>query len=213
MTINPASLDSFVASLVAQYDVKPTVTRTITVDATPQLLVKKPSKNNKLQTKRAEKAAREAQQVESVPQGNRPLITSAPLPEKGSLDARSYFIAMRRAVNRDERINAIAGFAGFDRHGEYASQELAANILARQTLRPLPANPPVRSVLPTMAGYVAGMPNNEATRIADLQARERITAENYSTHYLNANNERSVMNAALEAERLANIQNDLDRLS
>src|SRR5574337_706885 len=58
------------------------------------------------------------------------------LPAKGTHDARGYIVAMRRASTRDERIQAIAGFVGYDRSADFSANEFRANQTARRDLSP-----------------------------------------------------------------------------
>lgn len=114
---------------------------------------------------------------------NRAPVTLVALPKVGTHNARQFLIAMRGAKTRDESIQAIAGYCGFDRHGDYGSQELAARMQAQREIRGVSALPrPVNSAAPTLAGYVSGKPDPMATKVADLLGRERLAAEALGEH-------------------------------
>jgi len=100
-------------------------------------------------------------------------IVSAPLPVKGTIDARAFIVSMRRAATRDQRIGAIAAYIGYNTCGVYSSQEMAANMKAQQELRGAPKAlaTPVHTARATVAGFIAGMPDLEARRETDLAAR------------------------------------------
>lgn len=178
----PANVAAFIASLAASY-VQPTFSpsgdRQGRPVAPPAGLVKvnrKPA--TKLAQVKAERAANVAPQTEGLIV--KPIVTSIPLPEKGTLDARSYLIAMRRATDRDMMIRAIAGYVGFDRTVDYGAQELAANMQANRAMRPLPACPKVPGASASLAGYKSatiGMPDAVARRKGDLQGRCVLAAE------------------------------------
>jgi hypothetical protein len=106
-------------------------------------------------------------------------IASAPLPSAHTLDAKGYIVAMRRAATRDARIAAIAGYVGYDTTGDYATQEFSANTKAQQALRgaPRPLARPVHSGSVSVAGFIAGMPDQAGKRRANLEAQERDTVE------------------------------------
>jgi len=171
----------------------------------------------------AVKAAK-AEEAEAAPIADKkPAMTVIELPPVGSHDARSFLIAMRRAVTRDEKIIAIAGYAGFDRHGDFGSQELAARMKAQRELRGCVASTtPAHSVRPTLTGYVSGLPDPTATKIADLQGREVLAAEAIKEHeeaskgHLErgdlANAQIEAQFAALETLRLQAIRADLAKL-
>lgn len=109
----------------------------------------------------------------------RPAVTFAPLPQKGTLDARSFLQAMGRSKDRQDRILAIAGFIGFDRHGDYSSQELAANLAANRQTRgaPLPLPRPVHTAPPVTTGFVSGLPDGLTKRIGNLEGRITLAVE------------------------------------
>ena len=142
------------------------------------------------------------------------------LPAVGTYSARDFLIAMRKASSRDQQIQAIAGYTGFDRYGDFGSQDLSARMKAQRELRGCKAlTTPVHSVRPTLSGYVAGVPNYQARATHNLLAREALAAEERLQHEGSAVSHMQrgdVQNAhwegqmaLLEQARLAAIQADL----
>jgi len=217
------SLDSFIASLVAQSERGESIpTVTVTRDATPRPLVsykgnKKPS--SKLAQVKAAKAAAEQAATSEQVVGNdkRPALVVLDLPKAGTLDAKGYFTAMRRAKNRDECIAAIAAYIGYDVAEQYATQEMAANMAARRTLRPVaPLATPVHTALPTLKGYVAGMPDMMSRSQENLQGRQVVAAEQVADLMRQAREASdpaakftAIKLAQVECERLIHIRTDL----
>lgn len=146
----------------------------------------KPSKPSKLAAVKA--AAIESAELEALnatqvtreaSHDPRPAVHITELAKVGTLDARSFLIAMRRAVSREDSIQAIAGYCGYDRHADHGTQDLSARMAAQRALRGCKAAPlPIHSAAPSGKGYVSGIPNLQAKHIADLKARECLAAEN-----------------------------------
>lgn len=148
------------------------------------------------------------------------------LPAVGSLDAKSYMKCMVRATDRNARIAAIAGYVGYDTTLSYSANELSANMSAKSVLygkvtalpRPVHSAP----TSPTLAGYVSGMPNATAKKMADLQGREVVAAETMLDYNKQAalhlergdqaNAHHAATMAQVECERLEQIRRDLTSL-
>jgi hypothetical protein len=169
----------------------------------------------------------------------KPLVHAIPLPDKGTLDARSFLLAMRDAGRRKtaeglwyidqteirhDQIKAIAAYIGYDGRLNFGEQELAAKLHAKSELFPQPIDRSEwrRSGTPRNAphGTVFGMPDMLAARQANLEAREREAAERlagYRRDFLDAKRtqdqrrESQVM-MELEDQRIAEIRADLRRL-
>lgn len=137
------------------------------------------------------RAKRETVETVNVPSTNSapPPVVMA-LPEKGSLDAKGFILATRKAKSRDEVIQAIHAFAyevrggvkiltGYDSKRDFGSQEMSAKLLAQREMsgKPIVSAPYQRSVIPSTAGYVAGMPDHNRRALNDLLGRERLAAE------------------------------------
>ena len=97
------------------------------------------------------------------------------LPCKGTLNARQFIRAMNVAKDRDEKVIAISGFVGFDVAKPIGEQEVLAFAEAKRIMRPMTvdASEPRRRAAPSVAGFVAGMPDANRKQIENLLARER----------------------------------------
>jgi hypothetical protein len=195
------------AFLTASYieDEKPTVTHTVVAKAA--------TVSRKVRAKSTgEVAAPSSDKVEPL---------SMPLPEKGSLDAKSFIVACRKAQSRDEVICAIAGYVGYDRRADFGSQEMLAKLQANRELRgtPAPSAPFKRSIIPSTAGFVAGVPDHNKRMLNDLKGRERLAAETRDNHVRDARNRErtwgerklSIGLARVEQCRLEQIREDIAR--
>lgn len=102
------------------------------------------------------------------------------LPEKGTLDARGFILAVRKAKDRQETIQAIAAYCGYRLNGDFGSQDQAARAQAQRELRgerPLgPSRQEQRQANRSAVGFVAGMPKPAQRILLNLQARERAAA-------------------------------------
>ena len=212
-----------IAQLVASYSQPelPTSVKMVKVGGSP---TKKPSK---LSVAKAAKAAADVvgAAVEGHNEVKREVIPFI-LPEVGSLDAKGYMKQMVRAVDRNARIAAIAGYVGYDTTISYSANELSANLRAKHTLRgnvvALPR--PVHSAPtgPTLSGYVSGLPSATDKRRNDLQGREVVAAESMLDYnkqaaaHLERGDQSNAAHCAtmahLEADRLTQIRKDLETL-
>lgn len=167
----------------------------------------------------------------------KPLVHGIALPDKGTLKAHAFLIALRdagvrlskegsRYVDptevRNDSIRAIAAYCGYDSRVNYGPQELAAKSKANLELRPIKVNPNEvwrRSGTPEVRpdGYTKGIPDMVAARVANLEARERQAVDAlifYRRQFLDA--QRSLDDRAtsqvmmdLEEQRLSEIRADL----
>lgn len=139
--------------------------------------------------------------------------------EKGSIGALGYIKLMRTALTREGRINAIRAYTGYNVKGDYGSQELAANMKAKQEITKIPTTE-VRKTI-TVTGWVAGIPVPQEKLIKDLEGREIVVAAERDRHMAESRNitltqgtrELHVGLAAFEHSRLLEIQDNLRRLS
>lgn len=176
------------------------------------------TKVSKLAQVKAAKAEQDGSQaapvVAAVP------LTTIALPEAGALDARSFLVAMRRAADRDQCIQAIAAFCGYDRTLPFGGQETMARMKAQRDLRPAKAGPKYnRNATQSMGGMVAGCPNILAKRVSDLEGRAVLAGEavadyeRQATEHANrgdqANADMCHTLANVERERLVQIRADL----
>ncbi len=200
------SFDAVLATLAASYSQpeEPTVTHTVVAKTTTV----------------SRKVRASAAPTASVPSTNSapPPVVMA-LPEKGSLDAKGFILATRKAKSRDEVIQAIAAFVGYDAKRDFGSQEMSAKLAAQRAMNPssVVAAPYRRSIVPSTAGYVAGMPDYNRRKLADLRGREELAAKARDTFVREARDRsrswaerwHSIALARLEAGRLIEIREEL----
>ena len=148
------------------------------------------------------------------------------LPEKGTVDAKGFLVAMRRATDRNVKIQVIASYVGYDVAGDYGSQELAANLAAKRELRPIDASGPnrqeQRAAARSAMGFVSGLPNGLRVKVQDLLGREKMAADQMITHQKGASTALESGDSArhvhfmglalLEKERLVAIQAEIRTL-
>lgn len=160
---------------------------------------------------------------ESVPSNNgRELVSVPGMAFKlapGSYDAKGFMIAWRRAKDRNEQIQAIAGYTGYDNKAVFSINEYTAMSTAKKALAPSHQLTVVKPEVETKT-FVAGLPDNQLKRIADLVGREKMAAEALIKHETSAANLTegspeqlmAVAMADIERERLVAIRADLDLL-
>ena len=143
-----------------------------------------------------------------------------PLPDKGSLDAPAFVLAMRNAgrrINQDghpytnqaevrgDLIKAIAGFIGYDARLDFGQQETAARTAAqRQITGKVAAGPDrvsVKSAERSLSGYIAGVPNSSDKHLNNLLAQ----AHRHTDDLLEYQRTGNAAAEAIEQERLAHI--------
>lgn len=199
------AIDQALTNLLATYAKVEPVVQLVKASATPRPLVEKAPSDN----------------------GAKVTIVRLPLMVKGDLDAKGFMTALRRATNREQAINAIAGYIGYDPNGEYGTQELRARMTAQKEMHPMAAGPSRserRSALATVKGYVSGLPNGMNRKIGDLMAREEMAAEARDAHFKAASGAGCHNHdgdgsccmhhamAEVETVRMSHIRQDLDKL-
>jgi len=215
--LSPEVLD-LLASSYGKRDANEVVERIVVRNAP-----KAPRAASKLATvKAAAKAEQEAQEEAANAKDltSRPPMIVIDLPKAGTLDAKSFLRAMAKASSRDESIKAIAGYCGYDRHGDFGSQDTMARMKAKNELRPVKALPlPVHSAAPSVKGYISGVNDPKAKRIADLQGREVYATDEMQAHTKAAEAATSEAErnhfatlAAVEAARINSIRAELATL-
>jgi hypothetical protein len=163
---------------------------------------------------------------ESAPMPRKPSTPGITLPERGSLGAKDFLLALRNAGKRltaegrpfvdhnevrNDQIKAIHGFyyevrkgvrvyIGYDWNRDFGSQDAAARMLAQRELRGAPRVVDVPKPSLSVAGYVAGVPDIKARRLGNLYGQEVIYADAMIQHEKDANNlARSEADRALSA--------------
>jgi len=194
-TIDPRILELLTASYARRAtelgaDDDEVISTTVSVSMSPKPSRKASSKAS------AGKTIDDAATVCGKSHDARPAPQVAPLAKVGTIDAKEFFRALRNAKSREESIQAIAAFTGYDRSKDFGAQELAARTEATRQLK---ANvvPTVSATIgehvvrtshpSTVAGMIVSshgvaLPDHTAKRLADLEAKERQVAESIADH-------------------------------
>lgn len=102
------------------------------------------------------------------------------LPIQGTLDAKGFIVKMR-SNDRQEKIQAIHAYCGYNFAENFGDQESSAIAKAKREIRPLIVNPnepfKARTIAPSVAGFIAGMPDDLNKKIGHLLARERLSSD------------------------------------
>jgi len=140
------------------------------------------------------------------------------LPAAGTMDAKTFIVARRRAKDRDGIISAISAYIGYDLAKPFGVQDSLAVAAAQRAITPPKAEAFKRSVIPSVAGYVKGAPDHGVRHIQNLQARERLAVDTMLAHEANARSadgdySRTLHEglALVEKDRLSEIREDLKR--
>lgn len=161
--------------------------------AQPEIKVE-PVKVSAPKEKKSKVRANNGSQSAPIAQGSAPKVTmpGLKLPEANSLDASSFLAAVRNAgkrkspegkpifdksVEREDIIVACAGYIGWDHQASYAANLLRCTGEARKAMAPIvqrtsPLPEYSRGTLPTLNGFVAGMPNQQSLRVQNLLGQE-----------------------------------------
>lgn len=159
--------------------------------------------------------------VETVtvnPASKKPAPVAMNLPSAGTMSAKDFIVARRRAKDRDGIISAIAAYIGYDMTKPFGVQDSTAVAAAQRAINPPKAEAFKRSVIPSVAGYVKGAPDHGVRHIQNLQARERLAVDTMLAHEANARSADGEYSrtlheglALVEKDRLAEIREDLKR--
>jgi hypothetical protein len=158
MNTSPDQAAEIIALLTASY-CQPTapIVQAATVKVKPSKLATVTSKRFSVPAGQAAKAKASDEQADgshAAPVA-RLVVTSIPLPQAGTISAKQFFVGMRHAIDRNDRIRTIAAFTGFDATQSYSSNELAANLKARQLLNPPKTLPAIPGAAVSLRGFVA----------------------------------------------------------
>lgn len=230
MSINSASVDSALAFILATYTEGPAPIETTVVRNAPK----------------ADKSAKSATKGSPIGQQNvassngseasknhEPGPKSEPLPSKGTIDAATFLkslpscgkrpndkgvlVFQGAVVQREDEMRLVASFVGWSRelHG---TQLENARRAAQIALKPVAAlTKSHRGASASLAGFVAGLPDNQQKLVQDLLAREQVAAKAIVTHTATINstlpsNPQHVLALgllAVEEERINQIRKDL----
>ena len=180
------SLANLIA-LVSSVNADPTTTPDFEEPAPTQVTVVRnaPTKERKV------KASKSAAPIHN-PNAGKSMTPGITLPERNTLDAQGFLIAMRDAGKRrtaegkpfvdqrevrNDQVKAIHAYCGYDNRRDFGSQDLEARAKAQRELRGAPKVVETTAPSRSVAGYVAGMPQPSQRILLNLQARERAAAE------------------------------------
>lgn len=151
---------------------------------------------------------------------------SEPLPVKGTVTAEQFLRELPHCgkrpnkfgvlafqgefEKRTDEMRLIASYVGWDRFGLHGVQLENAVRAAKLELRPITSKEYRRGTA-SIAGYVAGMPDNVGKKIDDLSVREVVAAEALSAYNQkakanDANKEMYETLSSLEEERIKEIR-------
>lgn len=194
--IMSGDIASILATLAATYATNDTDPSTNGTRPKVVSSIVKPAKVAKV---KAAKSAATGEQA--APKNAAPAVLPPNLPMKGTYDGRAFLMVLRSAgmrsrevtnevtgevsqqqfhdpsLTREDTIKAIAGYVGYDAAGDFGEQDQEARAKAQRELKPVVPQEYKRTlVAPTIAGYVAGMPNVSVKSAVNLEARERLAA-------------------------------------
>jgi hypothetical protein len=184
--------------------------------------------------------AREAQERADANPAAKPAPAWAIRPASaiGSLDGKAFLLAMRDAGRRPfetpagktvvkveaskvrgDQIAALQGYCGYDSKADFGGQVYRATAKAQQEVRgPIqgPTREDTRNANRSLKGFVAGMPDTKATKLANLHAQEvKHAAElarcTFIAEHTTDEQTRTLHEglALIEAERIAAIRKDI----
>lgn len=161
-------------------------------------------------------------------QSSQPARPALVLPVKGTYDAKAFLCTIRKAKTRDESIQAIAGYVGWNPGESFAAQDFAARAQALREMRNQsagkfdvsgPTRQEAHRAALSVKGYVAGMPNHTTKVTADLLGRERLAYDEIKSLRKKQEDAQSETERTLyaglilvEEERITYIQKEIARL-
>lgn len=167
-------------------------------------------------------------------------VTEVVQPAPVKLNAREFLLAMRNAGQRrndtgrlytdqskvrEDSIQAIHAYVGYDPEQLFGVQESAARTKAQREMGVGLPNPKAPTKFEahranrTLAGYVHGMPDSQARQIEDLLGREKLAASEMLRHKKESEDDTRPIEAReislgmvdFEEDRLMSIRADLAR--
>lgn len=170
--------------------------------------------------------------IKAEPVNEKPIIIAAES-KKGTINAKEFLEALKQAGKRDvegkliqlvdpdkmpaDQRLAIDCFCGYDVRQVHGTQLDNARRLALREINPVTPKEYHRGIASTVAGFVAGMPDEFQKQLANLQARERMASESMLDHLkesecLPSNNPakaHAIGMATLEKKRLSVIRKEI----
>jgi len=201
------------------------IVQTVSVNVKPAV------KRNTIAKKGSTPKAQDSHQPHS-PKNLEPGPKSDPLPIRGTIKAQEFLASLPHCgkrpnangvrvfqnndLMRDDEKRLVASFVGWDPKEIHGVQLEAARRQARRDISPVSAKAFSRGADPSLTGTVAGMPNVLQTKIDNLLAREKASAEAISDNERKASLARGKADhdlfmglAALESQRIKQIRKEL----
>ena len=194
-------------------------------------------RNAEPKSKKGAKSPEPRKGEQAAPIHDGPKVFGVTMPERNSLDAKGYLLAMRQAGKRvsdkgipftdpkeirNDQIKAIHAYCGYDTHGTFGGQEMLATAKANRELRGKaivvgPSREELKAASRSAAGFVAGLPDYKARALRNLQGREREAVEAMIQHVKDARDKSrpmfdrklSIGMARVEKSRIESIRNDI----
>lgn len=184
---------SSIIALVSSHNADPSATPDHNVEVEAVQVVIGRNMPSKKQVKQVE--SRKGEQA--APIHDKPAVFGVTMPDRNTLDAKSFLQAMLNAgrrINdkggrytdpkevRNDQIQAIHAFVGYDPTANFGGQEVAARAEASRRLsgKPIvlgPTKEEQRAASRSAIGFIAGLPKPEARILANLQAREQAAVD------------------------------------
>lgn len=170
------SLANLIA-LVSSVNADPTTTPDIIEEETHIISVVRNAAPKSSKVSKAPKASAPIQD----PNAGKSMTPGLALPDRNTLDAKSFLLTVRRAKDRNEVIQAIHAYCGYNPSGNFGTQEQEARAKAQREIRGVntagPSLAEKRQANRSVAGYVAGMPDPSQRILSNLRARETAAVE------------------------------------
>jgi hypothetical protein len=179
---------SAIIALVSSHNAAPNATPDHNVEAEPVQVVI----GRNMPSKKEAKLAASKKGAQAAPIHDKPAVFGVAMPDRNTLDAKGFLQAMLNAGRRtsehgvrftdqrevrNDQIQAIHAYIGYDPSANFGAQEVAARAKANRELsgKPIvlgPSREEQRAASRSAAGFVAGMPLPSQRLLANLQARE-----------------------------------------
>jgi hypothetical protein len=184
---------SAIIALVSSHNADPNATPDHNVEVEPVQIVI----GRNMPSKKEAKLVASKKGAVAAPIHDKPAVFGVTMPDRNTLDAKGFLQAMLgagRRLNdngvrwtdprevRNDQIQAIHAFIGYDPYQSFGSQEVAARAKASRDLssKPIvlgPSREEQRAASRSAAGFVAGLPIPSQRILANLKAREQAASD------------------------------------
>jgi hypothetical protein len=177
--------------------------------------------------KGGKKGATSSKGEQAAPIHDGPKVFGVTMPERNTLDAKSFLRAMLDAGKRrndkgfpytdpkevrNDQIKAVHAFVGYDTHRDFGSQEIEARAKAQRDLKGYKVTGPTReeqrAASRSMTGFIAGLPDHKARRLQDLMARETAAVDAMLEHMKASRDPKRSRVECLQSQGLAEVERE-----